>query len=501
MAEATKRHVSIAIVGTGFAGIGAAIRLKQEGFDDFVLLERSSEVGGVWRDNTYPGAACDVESHLYSFSFAPNPRWSHAFSRQPEILAYLRHCVREHQLTRHIRFDHTVREASFDAAEQRWLIETSRGTYTADFFVPAVGGLSEPSIPALRGIESFRGKVFHSARWDHRHELEGRKVAVIGTGASAIQFVPELQPKVAKLTLFQRTPAWVLPRIDAQFGALKKRLYGAVPALQRLARAQIFARRELFVLGFRHPRAMRLLEIAARQHLRQKVKNRELRRKLTPSFRIGCKRILLSNDYLPALAQPNVEVITDAIREVREHAIVTSDGREHELDTIIFGTGFHVTDLPFAKHVRGRAGRTLAELWQGSPRAYLGTTVPDFPNFFFLLGPGTGLGHTSVILMLESQLELMIGALKHMRREGLTSIEPRRDVHERYFAELQEDVKGTVWTSGGCESWYLDVNGRLTSLWPRSTLAFRKRTRFRPAEYVLERHPPAARARSHRAAE
>jgi cation diffusion facilitator CzcD-associated flavoprotein CzcO len=481
------KHVTIAIVGSGFSGLGAAIRLKQEGFRDFALFERANEVGGVWRDNSYPGAACDVQSHLYSFSFAPNPRWSHAFSRQPEILEYLRGCAREYGILPHVRFDHTVTNAAWDEQAQHWVIETSRGRYTADYFLPAPGGLSEPSTPDIPGLASFEGKVFHSARWDHTYDLRDRKVAVIGTGASAVQFIPEIQPKVRSLKVFQRTPAWVLPRMDRPFGELQKRLYSALPALQRFERTRLFLSRELLVVGFRNPRVMRIVELAARHYLRSTVRDRTLRKKLTPNFRIGCKRILVTSDYLPAVTQPNVDVETSSIREVRANSIVTSDGIEHEVDTIIFGTGFHVLDLPFAKQIRGRDGRTLDEVWQGSPSAYLGTTVAGFPNLFFLMGPGTGLGHTSVILMLESQLELVIGALKHMRDRGMALLEPRREVQQRYFDELQRDARGTVWTAGGCASWYLDVNGRLTSLWPHSTIAFRRRARFRPAEYVLSR--------------
>lgn len=485
MPTTSKNHFSIAIIGTGFSGIGAAIRLKQAGFHDLVLFERARELGGVWRDNSYPGAACDVESHLYSFSFAPNPSWSHAFSRQPEILAYLRSTARQYGVLPHVRFEHAVEDASFDAEREQWVIRTSHGTYTADFLLPAVGGLSEPLAPTLPGLESFEGKVFHSARWDHDHDLRGRKVAVIGTGASAIQFVPAIQPKVQKLTLFQRTPAWVLPRVDKGFGALRKRLFRALPPLQKLTRASIFARRELFMLGFRNPRAMRLVELGARLHLRQQVRDRALRKKLTPSFRIGCKRILLSNEYLPALTQPNVEVVTTGVREVRARSIVTSDGQEHEVDTIIFGTGFHVTDVPFASHVHRRDGRSLNEVWQGSPSALLGTTIAGFPNLFFLLGPGTGLGHTSVLLMLESQLELVLEALRHLRARGFDLIEPRPEIQARYTEQLERDAEGTVWLSGGCASWYLDANGKLTSLWPRTTIAFRKAAHFRPAEYVL----------------
>jgi cation diffusion facilitator CzcD-associated flavoprotein CzcO len=482
---AEKTHFSVAIAGTGFSGLGAAIRLKQAGFDDLVVFERANDVGGVWRENTYPGAACDVESYLYSFSFAPNPQWSHTFSRQPEILGYLRTCAQRFGITPHIRFRHTVREARWDEARQVWVIETDKGTFTADFFLPAVGALSDPMIPEILGLEKFRGKKFHSAQWDHDYDLTGKKVAVIGTGASAVQFLPEIQPKVAKLTLFQRTPAWVIPRWDAQFSEVKKKLYTKLPALQKLARRSIFYRREMFVMGFRNPNVMKLVERFARRYLKTTVQDEELRAKLTPDFRIGCKRILVTADYLPALTQPNVDVVTHGIREIRENAVVTADGVTHEVDTIIFGTGFHVLDLPFANHVRGRGGVTLNEHWKGSPSAYLGTTVNGFPNLFFLMGPGTGLGHTSVILMLESQLQILIGALKHMKNEKLEVIEPRKDVQDGYFDWMQQEAQGTVWTAGGCASWYLDTNGKLTSLWPHSTIAFRNKAQFRPEEYSL----------------
>lgn len=487
MQKVDKTHFSVAIVGTGFSGLGAAIRLKEAGFHDVVLFERADDVGGVWRDNAYPGAACDVESHLYSFSFAPNPAWSHTFSRQPEILAYLRTCAQRFGITPHIRFRDAVRDARWDEARQRWVLTTEKGTFTADFLLPAVGALSDPMIPEIPGLKKFAGKVFHSAQWDHSYELKGKKVAVIGTGASAVQFIPEIQPKLEKLTLFQRTPAWVLPRWDARFSERKKALYAKLPFLQRLARNSIYLRRELFVLGFRSPNRMRLVERFARHYLRSVVRDRALRKKLTPDFRIGCKRILVTADYLPALTQPNVEVVTDSIREVREHAIVTKDGATHEVDAIIFGTGFHVLDLPFADHVHGKDGMSLNHAWRGSPSAYLGTTVSGFPNLFFLMGPGTGLGHTSVILMLESQLQILIGALQHMRDQKLDVIEPRQQVQTDYFEWLQNEAQGTVWTAGGCSSWYLDPNGKLTSLWPHSTIAFRNKAQFRADEYTLSK--------------
>jgi cation diffusion facilitator CzcD-associated flavoprotein CzcO len=483
----SQKHFNVVIAGSGFSGLGAAIRLKQEGFDDLVIFERSHEVGGVWRDNSYPGAACDVESHLYSFSFAPNPRWSHAFSRQPEIFAYLRECAHTYGLLKDIRFNTSVKEAAWDQASQRWVIETTAGTVTANFFIPAIGLLSEPQLPNIPGLDRFQGRMFHSARWQHDYDLTGRKVAVIGTGASAVQFVPEIQPKVEKLLLFQRTPAWVLPRWDEEFSEQQKARYESMPLLQKLVRGSIYLRRELFVLGFRNPNVMRqLVERFALRYLEQTVTDPVLRQKLTPNFRIGCKRILITAGYLPALTQPNVDVITHGIREVRERSIVTDDGVEHPVDTIIFGTGFHVMDVPFADHVRGREGRTLSEVWAGSPAAHLGTMIAGFPNLFFLMGPNTGLGHTSVLLMLESQLNIVLGALQHLRKRKLSALEPLQAAQDRFFAWVQNDAKGTVWTAGGCASWYLDANGKLTSLWTRTTWAFRKRAQFRPEEYALQ---------------
>jgi cation diffusion facilitator CzcD-associated flavoprotein CzcO len=480
------RHVGIAIVGSGFAGLGAGVLLKREGFEDFAVFERAADVGGTWRDNAYPGCACDVESHLYSFSFAPNPTWSRSYSPQAEIFAYLRRCADEYGLRPHLRLRHELTSAAWDDGRKLWVLETSAGRYTADVLIGGMGAFSEPSIPPLAGLDSFEGKVFHSARWDHAYDLGGRDVAVIGTGASAIQFVPEIQPKVGKLRLFQRTPAWVVPRYEHTLGPSTQALYRALPILQKLARGIIYARREVFVLAFRHPRLMRLVEAFAVRYLKQCVADEDLRAKLTPSFRMGCKRILISNEYLPALARENVEVITESIREVRPRGIVTEDGTEHPADTIICGTGFRVTEMPFADRIRGRNGRTLAETWRGSPAAHWGTTVSGFPNLFLLLGPNTGLGHTSVVLMIESQLELVLGALRHMRKHGIAALEPRPEAQARFLADVDAHMGGTVWTTGGCASWYIDKTGRNSTLWPGYTFSFRRRCRFRPAEYAFE---------------
>jgi cation diffusion facilitator CzcD-associated flavoprotein CzcO len=483
----------VLIVGTGFGGLGAAIQLARRGERDFLLLERAGNVGGTWRDNTYPGCACDVHSHLYAFSFAPNPDWSRTFSPQPEIQRYLERCAREFDILPHVRFGHTMHSARWDEAGRRWIVETSQGVVTGRVLVLATGPLSEPAVPALPGLERFAGTAFHSARWDHAHDLTGRRVAVVGTGASAVQFVPAIQPGVERLTLFQRTPAWVMPRRDRVHTLASRRLFGRVPGAQRLVRGTIWTLRELMLLPFVHPRLAPVVEAIARRHLRQAVADPVLRAKLTPTFAIGCKRVLVSDDYLPALARPNVSVVTEPIAEVRAHAVVTADGVEHPADTIVFGTGFRVTDPPFAPYVRGRDGRSLAEAWGASPAAHLGTTVAGFPNLFVLLGPNTGLGHTSVVLMLEAQIDHLLGALDHLARTGAAALEPRPEAQAGWLADVDRRMQGTVWVTGGCRSWYLDATGRNSTLWPDHTWRYRRRVaRFDAGEYVS--HQAASRA-------
>lgn len=479
-------HAHVAIAGTGFGGLGTAIRLAHAGFSDFVLFERSTDVGGVWRDNTYPGCACDVDSHLYSFSFARNPEWSRRFSPAHEIHAYLRSCAERFGVLPKVRFDHTILEAAWDDDAQRWRIETNHGIFTADVFVSAVGALSEPAIPALPGLDTFAGKVFHSARWDHTHDLTGKRVAVIGTGASAIQFVPAIQPKVERLDVFQRTPPWIVPRNDHALGESIKGVLRRSPAAQWLTRAAIYARREVMAVAFFDERAAKVAQRLGMLHLRRSVRDPALRAKLTPTYTMGCKRILLSDDYLPALAKKNVDVVTESIREIRPEGVVTSDGTVREVDTIILGTGFEVQKFPLAAHVRGRGGRLLSETWKDRMTAHLGTTVAGYPNLFLLHGPNTGLGHTSVITILESQIEHIVNALRHLRARGLATVEPRREAQEAFVSSVDAKMKRTVWTSGGCKSWYLDKNGVNSTLWPGFTFTFKRRVEpFDPSEYVV----------------
>jgi cation diffusion facilitator CzcD-associated flavoprotein CzcO len=479
--------VEIAIVGSGFSGIAMAVGLLRRGFDDIVVLERADEVGGTWRDNAYPGCACDVPSHLYSFSFAPNPEWSATFSPQAEIRDYLRRVADDFGVTSKTRFACELLEASWDPARQRWDLDTSRGTLSARVLIAAPGPLAEPRLPRIPGIDRFQGAIFHSARWDHDHDLGGERVAVVGTGASAIQFVPEIQPRVGRLHLFQRTAPWVMPRRSRPITALERAIYRRFPRAQRAMRAGIYWGRELYALPMLRARLARRVRRLAKAHLRRRIDDPELRRKLTPDYLPGCKRILISNNYYPSLAKPNVEVLSEGLAEIRERSVVGSNGSERPVDTIIFGTGFHVLDLPFAERVRSAAGVPMSEAFDGSPRAYRGTTIAGYPNFFFMLGPNTGLGHTSVVFMAEAQAHYIAEALHRMRVEGIGAIEVREEAQDRWNERIQAAMPGSVWTEGGCKSWYIDERGFNTSIWPDFTFRFRARLReFDLESYVAE---------------
>jgi cation diffusion facilitator CzcD-associated flavoprotein CzcO len=488
-------QVEIAIVGAGFSGIGMAIRLRQAGHRDFVVLERADDVGGTWRENTYPGCQCDVPSHLYSFSFAPNPDWTRTYSPQPEIWDYLRDTAERFGVTPHIRFGCEAGASSWDEEQGRWRIETSDGELSARILVSAPGGLAEPSVPALPGLERFEGASFHSARWDHEHELDAERVAVIGTGASAIQFAPAIQPRVGRMVVFQRTPPWVVPRRDRAISSLERRLYRAFPPLQRLVRSLTYLTREIAVPGFAFDhRLLRPLQRLAERFLDHQVPDPELRARLLPDYTLGCKRVLPSNNWYPALQQPNAELVSSPIAEVRERSIVCADGSEHEVDTIIFGTGFRVLEMPAAQHVRGREGRTLAEVWDGRPEAYLGTTVAGFPNLFLLLGPNCGLGTNSVVFMAEAQISHVLSCLATMRDEGAAIAEVRPGAQERFNRWVQRRSRNSVWVAGGCVSWYQDDEGRNRAIWPSFSWRFWQRARaIRRADYSLRPAPVASR--------
>jgi cation diffusion facilitator CzcD-associated flavoprotein CzcO len=479
-------HVRVLIVGAGFAGIGAAIRLRQSGIKDILILERAADLGGVWRDNAYPGCACDVESHLYEFSFAPNPDWTRKYSPQPEIWEYLRRCADRFGITPFIRYNQTVDRIEWNAAAARWHVTTPTGGYTADIVVAATGALSEPRLPVLPGLDQFEGPVFHSAAWDHSVDLAGKRVAVLGTGASAVQFVPLIQPSVSRLVVFQRTPGWVIPRDDYAYTDAARARFRRFPLTQRALRAALNARHELLGIGFRHPRVMQLLSGMTARHLQRSVPDPVLRAQLTPNFTVGCKRILVSDDYLPALTRANVEVVSGGAAAVTPGGVIGSDGVEHAADVIVCATGFLVTEFPFARHVVGREGRTLTDAWGRSASAHLGTTVAGFPNLFLIPGPNTGLGHSSVLLIFEAQVEHLVDAVRHMNAQRISSLEPTPDAQRAFVEEVDRRMASTVWVTGGCKSWYLDDTGRNSTLWPGTPAQFRRRVaRFRPEEYTL----------------
>ncbi len=483
--------VTVAIIGSGFGGIGMAARLRRAGITDVVLLERAADLGGTWRDNSYPGAACDVPSHLYSFSFAPNPGWSRSFSPQAEIWEYLRRVAADEGVTAKIRFGAEVTAARWDPAACLWRIETAAGSLTARFLITAAGPLSDPLIPDIPGLGTFAGTVFHSATWNHDYDLTGRNVAVIGTGASAIQFVPRIQPLVNQLTVFQRTAPWIIPRHDRQLSRLEHWLFQHAPVTQQIARAGIYLGREAYALAFvKNPGIMKKAEALALRHLRRQVTDPDLRARLTPSYRMGCKRILISNDYYPSLTQPNACLVTDGIREIREKSVLTGDGTSYEADTLIFGTGFHVSDFPVAQRIFDGHDVSLARRWSAKPArtAFRGTTTAGFPNLFVLTGPNTGLGHTSQVFMIEAQIRYVVSALAHARRHGIDQMDVRPAAQAAYDGTVQRKMRRTVWATGGCKSWYLDADGRNVALWPDFTWVYAWQTRqFDPSGYDLAR--------------
>ncbi|MEV7341420.1 NAD(P)/FAD-dependent oxidoreductase [Streptomyces sp. NPDC093544] len=485
-------HVRVAVIGSGFGGLGAAVRLRREGVTDFVVLERADSVGGTWRDNSYPGCACDVPSHLYSFSFAPHPDWPRTYSGQEYIRAYLEHVADVFRLRSHLRFNSEVKKLTWDAEKLRWGIETSSGSLTADVVVSATGALSDPKVPDIAGIDTFPGKVFHSARWDHDYDLRGKRVAMIGTGASAIQIVPAIQPEVAHLTLFQRTPPWVMPRVDRAISGAERWLHRKLPITAQARRGLLWGIRELQVQAFtKRPGELGMVEQLAKRNMARAIKDADLRARLTPDYRIGCKRILLSNTYYPALAQPNVDLVDGGLSEIRGSTLVAADGTEAEVDAIVFGTGFHVTDMPIADRVVGADGRTLAESWKDGMKSLRGATAAGFPNWLTIVGPNTGLGNSSMILMIESQLNYMADFMRQLDvLGGRVALEARPSAVNAWNREVQGRMKRTVWNSGGCESWYLDANGVNTTIWPGTTTEFRRATRrIDLAEYEVLRAP------------
>jgi cyclohexanone monooxygenase len=472
-----RRAVDAVVVGGGISGIAASVRLRAEaGLRDVVLIEKSVALGGTWNDNSYPGCACDIPSSLYSFEFAPNPDWTRTFAPQPEILAYVRRTADEHGVTERTLFGTEVTRAAWDEPTQRWLIDTSTGAaFETPILVFGVGALSEPLIPDVPGIESFAGTRFHSARWDHDQDLTGRRVAMIGSAATAIQALPAIQPHVGHLIYLQRTPGWVWPKPDWHTPRLERRLYRRFPVAQRLLRLLQFGFAEFLLAVFLDARKARLMNLIGRLHLFATVRDRRLRRILTPDFDTGCKRIMIANTYYPAVTRPNVHVVPHGLREVRPHSIVAEDGSEHEVDTIIWATGFHTYDPPFLARVFGRDGRNLAEVWGDNPKAYMGASASGFPNAFMIWGPNSGTGCNFV--MVQAQLDYTVRVINGMRRAGATSLDVRPEVVDAWKDEMRAAMARSTWVAGRCASWYQDPTGDIHAIYGGSMRSFLRRAR------------------------
>ena len=472
-----KPDVTVAIIGAGFSGLGMAIKLRQAGYEDFVVLEKADDVGGTWRENQYPGCACDVPSHLYSFSFEPKPDWSRAFSPQGEIWEYLRHCTDKYELSQFIQYGREVTRCEFSDATSLWTVTTADGAnLTAQFIVAGTGGLHIPAYPDLPGLKDFDGPVMHSAKWDHDVNLKDKKIVVIGTGASAVQFVPEIAAGAKNTTVFQRTAPWIMPKPDRTFSDKEKRRFAGLPGFRNLIRKLIFLRLELITWFMnKRPDLIERGEKIGLDHIEASIKDSELRKKVTPNFRLGCKRVLMSNEWYQTLDNDNVDLETDGIASINKSSVTTTDGRTIEADVILLGTGFRPFEMPDGLEVLGRNGKSLREEWAVFPEAYLGITVSGFPNYYVMLGPNTGLGSNSVVLMIEAQIQFAMDAIRTMHQQNIAFMDVKEDVQRAYNADIQEKLKGTVWATG-CVSWYQTREGRNGAIWPGSTLGYRLRT-------------------------
>ena len=497
--DAADISVDVLIVGAGFSGICMGIKLLEAGMRDFLLLEKSPDVGGTWYENRYPGCACDVPAHLYSFSFERNPDWTRMFASQAEIWEYLRSCAQRYGLAPYIRFNTRFQEAAWDEAASHWRISASNNSSNnlnihARVLISGMGALHVPHYPEIPGVERFTGPSFHSATWRSDVDLRGKSVAVVGTGASAIQFIPQIAPRTGKLYVFQRTAPWIIPRLDFAISEKWRERFRRAPRLTWVARQFLFFSLEWRVLSFLGDRFVREhLENIARRHLERSVRDPKLRAVLTPRYQIGCKRILLSDDFYPVFKRPHVELVKERISEIREHSILTADGLERPVDLLIYGTGFRVTEQFIGMKLLGRRGIEIHSAWRNGLSAYLGVTVNGFPNFFILLGPNTGLGHNSVVLMIEAQVGYVIKCLKLMRQRRITAMEVRAESQKHFAANIRHRMAGTVWQSGGCRSWYQDTQtGENTTLWPGSVISYMRAMRSVSAsEYTLTPASPA----------
>ena len=479
---------AIVIIGSGFAGLCMAIQLKQAGYHDFVILEKNDDLGGTWRDNKYPGCACDVPSHMYSYSFELNPGWSRMFAPQEEIWAYMRRCVDKYGVAAHIHYGCEVERLEWDDSARRWHVHITSGElYTTRAIVSGIGALHVPSVPEIPGAGRFAGSAFHSAQWDASCNLAGKRVAAVGTGASAIQFVPQIAKEADQVYVFQRTPPWIHPRPDFEIPPAVRTMFAAAPPTMRAFRDGIYWLLETRAVGFAvHPKLMAPLQRMAERHIERQIDDPALRAKVTPDYMVGCKRLLLSSDYYPALTRPNVDLVTDHIAEITETGLVCADGSAYDVDVIIYGTGFKTVEAVAEMNVAGRDGVKLQDIWRGGMEAYHGITVAGFPNFFMLLGPNTGLGHNSVVFMIESQVQHVMSCLRLIATQKADTIEVRPAALRRFNDGIQRRLRRAVWSQGGCKSWYLDDEGVNRALWPGFSFEYWARTRrARRADYVL----------------
>lgn len=475
------------IIGAGFAGICMGIHLKKIGIEDFVIIEGEDGPGGTWRVNTYPGAACDVHSHLYSFSFEPYPKWSRMFGLQDEILRYQENCCEKYELYPHCIFNTFVNEAHYQDNKGTWIVKTSEGQiFESQFLISGSGGLSKPAYPNIKGLDTFKGAKFHSARWDHKVDLKGKKVAVIGSGASAIQIVPAIVDEVKHLDYYQRTPSWVLPKPDREISEIEQSIFKSIPSIQQLYRGAIYAAMESRALAFVvSPKLLSFAKQLGISHVKKYIKDPVLQEKMIPKYEMGCKRILMSNEYYPAVARDYVEVVSDSIASVDENGIYTNDGQFRPVDVIVYCTGFFASEDILQMEVFGKNNVDIKDAWKDGPEAYLGTTVKGYPNLFIIVGPNTGLGHNSMIYMIESQVNYIVEAIKYMNKSNVQVIDVKPEVQDKYNVEIQKKLKKTIWNSG-CQSWYMTKDGKNTTLWPGFTFEFRAKTKnFNPRDYDL----------------
>jgi len=479
-ADSPVTSVDVLIIGGGFSGLCMGIKLLEAGMNSFLIIEKSADIGGTWWDNRYPGCACDIPSHLYSFSFAPSAEWTRMYPGQQEIHDYLKRCVEQYGLAPYVRLNTRFCEAIWDESEGVWNVAAGDGMrIRARVLVSGMGALHVPHFPKIKGIERFQSPAFHSSSWDHNVDLAGKNVAVIGTGASAIQFVPQIAPRVGKLHLFQRTPPWIVPRLDFAFSEKWRRRFRNIPLTRWALRQYIFWRQEVRVLGFLGNEGFRKkMEAIALRHLGRAIKDPKMRAALAPNYQLGCKRVLVSDDYYPTLNRSNVELVTEGISEVCPRSIVTHDGVERPIDVLIYGTGFRATEPLIGCRLVGKGGVEIHDAWGKRMSAYLGITAAGFPNLFMLLGPNTGLGHNSVVLMIEAQVRYAMECLKMMKRKKRRVLEVRPEIQQSFVEEIYRRMTGTVWLSGGCKSWYQDQStGEITTLWPGSVVSYLRRTR------------------------